>query len=374
MAYAYPEDEMATNHHDNDSDDNTEPSRMNHVANIGSANCDTEEGMGVIADKYGFFGGPYYTDPEISLSKVDSATIRYREVKWIDMFADWEKWMSKRFDKVKGRCRKGIPSAVRSRAWQYLCGAQVVLENNPGRFEEYLRQTGDPVNIEAIKKDVTRQYPQHEMFTLGGFGREDLLSVLKAYSIHSPAVGYSQAQAPIAGVLLMNMPAEQAFWCFVAICDKYLPGYYDPTMEGFLLDCDIYEGLLKKTSRNIYKHIKKHKIEHYSYMMNWFLCVFCRSLPWDCVLRIWDMFLCEGVKVLFRVSLALMKMALGGKLKQCTNDESTLAQLEKLQKGLLDPDVIIEESLKLPLTERDFEKEHHKRLRKRRRTTAEAAH
>ncbi len=33
-------------------------------------------------------------------------------------------------------------------------------------------------------------------------------------------------QAPIAAVLLMHMPAEQAFWCLVSICEKYLPGYY----------------------------------------------------------------------------------------------------------------------------------------------------
>ena len=50
--------------------------------------------------------------------------------------------------------------------------------------------------------------------------------MLKAYSIHNPVDGYCQAQAPIAAVLLMHMPAEQAFWCLVSICEKYLPGYY----------------------------------------------------------------------------------------------------------------------------------------------------
>ena len=39
-------------------------------------------------------------------------------------------------------------------------------------------------------------------------------------------------QAPIAAVLLMHMPAEQAFWCLVSICEKYLPGYYSAGLVG----------------------------------------------------------------------------------------------------------------------------------------------
>jgi hypothetical protein len=49
-----------------------------------------------------------------------------------------------------------------------------------------------------------------------------------------PEVGYCQAQAPIAAFLLMHMPAEQAFWCFVAICDNYLRDYYSPGMVIYI--------------------------------------------------------------------------------------------------------------------------------------------
>ena len=70
--------------------------------------------------------------------------------------------------------------------------------------------------------------------------QEDLFRVLKAYTIHNPKDGYCQAQAPIAAVLLMHMPAEQAFWCLVSICDKYLPGYYSPGLVSIL-----YHKLIK---------------------------------------------------------------------------------------------------------------------------------
>lgn len=54
----------------------------------------------------------------------------------------------------------------------------------------------------------------------------ELFRVLKAYSVLNPIDGYFQGQAPVAAMLVMHMPAEEAFWCLVAICERYLPGYY----------------------------------------------------------------------------------------------------------------------------------------------------
>ena len=59
-------------------------------------------------------------------------------------------------------------------------------------------------------------------------GQAELYRVLKAYSVLNPTDGYCQAMAPIAALLLMSMPAEQAFWVMVMVCDKYIPGYYSP--------------------------------------------------------------------------------------------------------------------------------------------------
>ncbi|ESO97624.1 hypothetical protein LOTGIDRAFT_53462, partial [Lottia gigantea] len=293
--------------------------------------------------------------------------LRKRELKWLDMMENWEKWMSKRFKKVKDRCRKGIPSSIRPRAWQYLCGSKFMLDHNRGRYDHYLSLPGDPKCLDDIQKDLDRQFPQHEMFkNKDGYGQEDLFFVLKAYSIHRPEEGYCQAQAPLAALLLMHMPAEQAFWCLVSLCDKYLPGYYSPGLEAVQLDGEVLYGLIKRTYPPIYKLLKKQRVEPIMYMTEWFMCVYTRSLPWSSVLRIWDVFFCEGVKILFRVALVLFKVALGSseKIAECPSFYETMEKLRNIPASELEEDVIMRELTKLSITEREMEREHQKQLAK----------
>lgn len=43
--------------------------------------------------------------------------------------------------------------------------------------------------------------------------QQDLFRILKAYTVYRPDEGYCQAQAPVAAVLLMHMPAEVRATC-----------------------------------------------------------------------------------------------------------------------------------------------------------------
>jgi hypothetical protein len=315
-------------------------------------------------DRFGFLGGSQYTDPNCE-HRIPVDVLRKREVKWLDMLENWEKWMSKRFRKVKDRCRKGIPPSIRPRAWQYLCGSKFLLEHNPGRYQAYLEETGNAQCLDDIRKDLDRQFPLHEIFMArGGHGQKELFHVLKAYTLHNPADGYCQAQAPIAAVLLMHMPAEQAFWCLVSICDKYLPGYYSAGLEAVQIDGEVLFRLLKRMLPQTYKHLKKQKVEPVLYMTEWFMCVFSRTLPWSSVLRMWDMFLCEGVKVMFRIALVLFKHVLGrpDQLAECPSMYETVEKLRHIPAELMEEDFLVQECLRLPITERDMEREHQTQL------------
>lgn len=128
------------------------------------------------------------------------------------------------------------------------------MKNHPNAFEALVDQPGKEQIIDEIQKDLHRQFPSHEMFAnRDGTGQKDLFRVLKAFSILKPDIGYCQGQAPIAAVLLMHMPAEKAFWCLVAICDHYLPGYFSPGLEAIQLHGDMLQSLVKKHSPNAYK-------------------------------------------------------------------------------------------------------------------------
>ncbi|GBM83237.1 TBC1 domain family member 10A [Araneus ventricosus] len=318
-----------------------------------------------VVDRFGFIGtkNPNYS----TILPVE--VLRHRELKWLEMLENWDLFMTKKYKKVRERCRKGIPPAIRPRAWQYLCGAKFYMDNYRHKFTELDSAAGDPRCVDDIKKDLHRQFPSHEIFVKSqGHGQADLFRILKAYSLFNPTVGYCQAQAPIAAALLMHMPAEQAFWCLVAICEKYLPGYYSPGLEAIQIDGEILFGLLKKVSPTLYKHLKKQKVEPILYMTEWFMCAFSRTLPWSTVLRVWDMFLCEGVKILFKVALVILKtvFARAETLKNCPSMYETLECLRHIPVEYLQDDYLIYQVLKLNITEHDMEKEHQKQIAKRR--------
>ncbi|KAJ8414208.1 hypothetical protein AAFF_G00050780 [Aldrovandia affinis] len=326
-------------------------------------------------DKYGFLGGTQYSEGSERDARVDVA--RQREMKWLDMFNHWDKWVLRRFQKVKLRCRKGIPSSLRAKAWQLLSNSKELLDSNPGKFEVLEREPGDHKWLDIIEKDLHRQFPFHEMFAArGGHGQQDLYRILKAYTVYRPEEGYCQAQAPVAAVLLMHMPAEQAFWCLVQICETYLPGYYSAGLEAIQLDGEIFFSLLRRVCPMAYRHLKKFKIDPILYMTEWFMCIFSRTLPWACVLRVWDMFFCEGVKVVFRVGLVLLKQMLGSvdKLRELQGMYETMERLRNIPPESVREDLLVQEVISLGVTEAIVERESSIQVQKWRESRGELTH
>uniref|UniRef100_A0A3Q1G6Z3 TBC1 domain family member 10A-like n=1 Tax=Acanthochromis polyacanthus TaxID=80966 RepID=A0A3Q1G6Z3_9TELE len=200
-----------------------------------------------------------------------------------------------------------------------------------------------------------------------GHGQRGLFRVLKAYTQYQPEEGYCQAQGPVAAVLLMNMPAEEAFWCLVQISEQYLPGYYSPLLEGVLFDAAMLTWVLKKTCPAAHKHLQHHGVEPLMFATDWLMCLFTRHLPFNTLLRVWDLFFCYGVRVLLQVAVVLVRRVLGRaeQRKLCQGQMETLEKLRGVREEVQEEDdTFIAEVCSVPLSVKDLEKRMEKELEK----------
>ncbi|KAJ8435038.1 hypothetical protein Cgig2_027247 [Carnegiea gigantea] len=239
--------------------------------------------------------------------------------------------------------RGGLPMALRGELWQAFVGVKA------RRIEKYYQELlspeinhGDTVKQEdangkelceesvglpekwkgQIEKDLPRTFPGHP--ALDENGRNALRRLLIAYARHNPSVGYCQAMNFFAGLLLLLMPEENAFWTLMGIMDDYFDGYYSEEMIecqvvpkiGFVSYCyhNFLTGFSPVFHSDLHHFIAVNHLDYLGVQVAWvtgpwFLSIFMNMLPWESVLRVWDVLLFEGNRVmLFRTALALMEL------------------------------------------------------------------
>lgn len=82
---------------------------------------------------------------------------------------------------------------------------------------------------------------------------QSLRRVLTAFSLYSPNIGYCQSLNYIAGILLLFMEEEKAFWTLVTIIHDYLPeNMYDVTMEGSNVDQEVLMSFIMEKMPQIW--------------------------------------------------------------------------------------------------------------------------
>ncbi|KAJ8793542.1 hypothetical protein J1605_019376 [Eschrichtius robustus] len=167
----------------------------------------------------------------VSSSSASSNLSHLEEDSWIlwgRIVNEWEDVHRKKEKQVKELVRKGIPHHFRAIVWQLLCSAQSMPIKD--QYSELLKMTSPCEKL--IRRDIARTYPEHNFFKeKDSLGQEVLFNVMKAYSLVDREVGYCQGSAFIVGLLLMQMPEEEAFCVFVKLMQDYrLRELFKPSM------------------------------------------------------------------------------------------------------------------------------------------------
>ncbi|SCU84522.1 LAMI_0C07800g1_1 [Lachancea mirantina] len=280
-------------------------------------------------------------------------------------------------EKLKRYVRKGIPAEWRGNAWWHFARGQEKLNKNKGVYDkllasletkEYERRENSR-DSDIIERDLNRTFPDNIHFrrrpneSAEPLMIQSLRRVLNTFSIYNPKIGYCQSLNFLAGLLLLFMDEERAFWMLVIITSRYLPGVHNVMLEGVNID----QGVLMLCIREYLPHFW-HRIVNKQYSHNnqflyklppltlctasWFMSCFVGIVPIETTLRIWDCLFYEESHVLFKISLSIMKLSEeelihehGPASKNMSQDDADIEVFQVIQtfpKKLLDPNSIFD--------------------------------
>ncbi|XP_035433418.1 USP6 N-terminal-like protein isoform X3 [Spodoptera frugiperda] len=259
-------------------------------------------------DRYGFIHDerlPQKTGPQKVNIEVE------REKKWVKMLTNWDSPATK--EKLHRRIYKGIPNSLRIKVWCKLMDVNKIKSANPGKFQEMLKLAKLwSTDVRQIDSDVNRQFREHQFYRERYSEKQcSLFNVLCAYSMYNSEVGYCQGMSGLAGVLLMYMDEEDAFWALaVLLSDKkyamhglYIEGF--PKLTRFL---EHHDKILTKFMPKLKHHFDKFGLDAILYSLKWFFVCFVERVPFSLCLRVWDIYLLDGERVVTAMAYTILKL------------------------------------------------------------------
>ncbi|XP_077882862.1 ecotropic viral integration site 5 protein homolog isoform X4 [Ictidomys tridecemlineatus] len=220
----------------------------------------------------------------VSSSSASSNLSHLEEDSWIlwgRIVNEWEDVRKKKEKQVKELVRKGIPHHFRAIVWQLLCSAQSMPIKD--QYSELLKMTSPCEKL--IRRDIARTYPEHNFFKeKDSLGQEVLFNVMK-------------------------MPEEEAFCVFVKLMQDYrLRELFKPSMAELGLCMYQFECMIQEHLPELFVHFQSQSFHTSMYASSWFLTIFLTTFPLPIATRIFDIFMSEGLEIVFRVGLALLQM------------------------------------------------------------------
>ncbi|RDX46273.1 TBC-domain-containing protein [Lentinus brumalis] len=250
----------------------------------------------------------------------------------------------KEFDRL---VRNGIPLAYRSKAWLECSGALEMRE--PGVFADLLAEC-DPTSsvVREIEKDVCRTMPLNIFFGRTGAGVEKLRRVLMAYSRRNPAVGYCQGMNLVTSTLLLvHADQEEAFWVLTAIIERILPeDFFSPSLLSSRACPMVLLDYVRELMPKLSAHLAELSVDLGAICFSWFLSLFTDCLPIETLFRVWDVFMVDGVDVLFRIAFAILRIN-EQELLRCSSIPAVYVALESLPNRMWEADRLIQAEVEL---------------------------
>lgn len=268
-------------------------------------------------------------------------------------------------DKVKKMVRKGIPAEWRGNAWFFYGGGYEKWNKHKGVYFKIVEDTTGVKNkdTEVIERDLHRTFPDNVYFNeiiANSIGNQSetyqtprnetelikaLRRVLVAFSQYQPQIGYCQSLNFLAGLLLIFMNEERAFWLLVILTERIIPKVHSTNLEGVHIDQGVLMLCVKEYIPLLWSVIGKSSDgKHFPEEMilsrlppvalvslSWFMSLFVSTLPIETTLRVWDILWYEGSKTIFRISLTMYKLCFVDSDLHTKSDQKEVSENDQIE-------------------------------------------
>ena len=158
-----------------------------------------------------------------------------------------------------------------------------------------------------IYRDINRTFYTQKF--IEGDGKAMLINILTALAFIRPEIGYCQGMNFIAGALinLIDNDEEKCFWIFLSFIDKLnLNLLYLKNMPDYSIRLYQLNYYIKEYFPDLAIHFKKQQINPDIFFSKWILTIFSNYLPFEILYKVWDVFVIDKWKAIFKFSLILL--------------------------------------------------------------------
>ena len=278
------------------------------------------------------------------------------------MLENFNLYKTSKYSKLKERTRKGIPDSMRGYAWIKIAGISEFKKGKENLYKNLLSNIKendfiDKKEEDVIIRDLHRTFPKSIIFSPKlGEGQRILFKILMCMGSSNKKTGYVQGMGFLAALFLLYMDEENAFWMLKAVFEKYgLEDVYMREFPGLRKRLYVFINLLKKFMPKIYNKLIELNIFPTMYASQWFFTCFANCLPFNIVVRIFDCYLLEGEKIIYRIALALFKLKEKYLLKG-KSFETIMEKMKSITNEINDPDRLLETAFDFSLSRKDISK------------------
>ncbi|XP_076453809.1 GTPase-activating protein skywalker-like [Babylonia areolata] len=202
-----------------------------------------------------------------------------------------------------------VQSTVRRAAWLEVCSHLHKLEK-AFVFVQMEKELFGDVQDEDIPVPVWPQQPPQEetMLTeyfLTPLGKNAAHKIVAVIGQLSPDISYCPGLLSLVDVFLHYLDAEQCFSCVLTLLQSKGPVYLMQSRVAFEASKRVVKDLAKKYAKSSYVSLVRSCSNVEAVFDNWLGWIYS-DLPFNYMVVVMDSYLMEGIKVLYRVVLALL--------------------------------------------------------------------